>query len=142
VRGLRPAGTLYTGDTGMAPHLDRFKLGDEFKAMTRRGRRCHRFRAGTPVPGSSGIFAGGNGASSRRARRTAAHVCGVDVQLTRPRSGPPIVRQAFEITGNANPPAFVTDVFLTSVTNTGGSVAPVISMGCRTMGGSDLGRVN
>ena len=31
----------------MAPHLVRFKLGDEFKAMTKRGRRCHRFRAGT-----------------------------------------------------------------------------------------------
>ena len=32
--------------------------------------------------------------------------------------------------------------FLTSVTNSGGSVAPVISMACRTIGGSDLGRVN
>ncbi len=31
----------------MAPHLVRFKLGDEFKAMTKRGRRCHGFRAGT-----------------------------------------------------------------------------------------------
>ena len=31
----------------MTPRLVRFKLGDEFKAMTKRGRRCHRFRAGT-----------------------------------------------------------------------------------------------
>jgi len=37
-------------------------------------------------------------------------VCGVDVQLTRPRSEPPIVRQAIEITGSAEPPLFVTDV--------------------------------
>ncbi len=40
----------------------------------------------------------------------AAHVCGVDVQLTRPRSEPPIVRQAIEITGVAESPLFVTDV--------------------------------
>ena len=40
----------------------------------------------------------------------AAHVCGVDVQLTRPRSEPPIVRQAIEITGSTEPPLFVTDV--------------------------------
>ena len=37
-------------------------------------------------------------------------VCGVDVQLTRPRSEPPIVRQAIEITGATEPPLFVTDV--------------------------------
>ena len=40
----------------------------------------------------------------------AAHVCGVDVQLTRPRSEPPIVPQALEITGATEPPLFVTDV--------------------------------
>jgi len=40
----------------------------------------------------------------------AAHVCGVDVQLTRPKSKPPIVRQAIEITGATEPPLFVTDV--------------------------------
>jgi hypothetical protein len=40
----------------------------------------------------------------------AAHVCGVGVQLTRPRSEPPIVRQAIEITGATEPPLFVTDV--------------------------------
>jgi hypothetical protein len=30
----------------MTPHLIRFENGDEFDAMTRRGRRWHRFRAG------------------------------------------------------------------------------------------------
>ena len=43
-----------------------------------------------------------------------AHVCGVDVQLTRPRSEPPIVRQTIEITGTSEPPLFVPDVFPTS----------------------------
>jgi len=46
----------------------------------------------------------------QHAMEAAAHVCGVDVQLTRPRSEPPIVRQAIEITGATEPPLFVTDV--------------------------------
>ena len=49
-------------------------------------------------------------AGSDRRGRAAAHVCGVDVQLTRPRSEPPIVWQAIEITGATEPPLFVTDV--------------------------------
>ena len=32
-----------TGDN----HLARLNTGDEFDALTRRGRRCHRFRPGT-----------------------------------------------------------------------------------------------
>ena len=40
----------------------------------------------------------------------ACDVCGVDVQLTRLRSEPAIVRQAIEITGSTEPPLFVTDV--------------------------------
>jgi hypothetical protein len=43
-------------------------------------------------------------------RGSGAHVCGVDVQLTRPRSEPPIARQAIEITGATEAPVFVTDV--------------------------------
>ena len=31
----------------MTPHLVRFRCGDEYKAMTKGGRRVHRFRAGT-----------------------------------------------------------------------------------------------
>jgi hypothetical protein len=31
----------------MPPHLVRFNNGDEFDAMTKGGRRVHRFRAGT-----------------------------------------------------------------------------------------------
>ena len=33
----------------MTPHLVHFKLGDEFKALAKRGRRSHRFRPGTPA---------------------------------------------------------------------------------------------
>jgi hypothetical protein len=31
----------------MTPHLVRFKTGDEFDALTKRGRRVHKFRPGT-----------------------------------------------------------------------------------------------
>jgi hypothetical protein len=46
------------------PHLVRFKNGDEFKAMTRRGRRVHRFRPGERARIKRAF--GGNGGSSRR----------------------------------------------------------------------------
>jgi len=46
----------------------------------------------------------------QHAMEATAHVCGVDVQLTRPRSEPPIVWQTIEITGATEPPLFVTDV--------------------------------
>ena len=41
-------------------------------------------------------------------------VCGVDVQLTRRRSKPPILQQPLEITSYANLPAFIASAFLTS----------------------------
>ena len=71
------------------------------------GSRSSRSSVANPVGANTRITAGmlagiGEGA--------AAHVCGVDVQLTRPRSEPPIVRQAIEITGATEPPLFVTDV--------------------------------
>ena len=31
----------------MTPHLVRFRCGDEYDAMTKKGRRVHRFRPGT-----------------------------------------------------------------------------------------------
>ena len=33
----------------MTPHLVRFKNGDEFDVLTRRGRRVHRFRPDAPA---------------------------------------------------------------------------------------------
>ena len=45
-------------------HLVVLKNGDGFKAMTKRGRRCHRFRAGTRARIKRN-FAGGNGGCLR-----------------------------------------------------------------------------
>ena len=43
----------------MTPHLAHFKNGDEFNAMTKRGRRVHKFRPSTRAGSSSS--ADGNG---------------------------------------------------------------------------------
>ena len=66
------------------------------------GSRSSRSSVANPVGANISLAAIGEGA--------AAHVCGVDVQLTRPRSEPPIVPQVIEITGATEPPLFVTDV--------------------------------
>ena len=58
------------------------------------GSRSSRSSVANPVRGH---------ASQATDEVAAAHVCGVDVQLTRPRSEPPIVQQAIEITGSAEP---------------------------------------
>ena len=71
------------------------------------GSRSSRSSVANPVGRISRITAGTLPAIGEGA---AAHVCGVDVQLTRPRSEPPIVWQAIEITGATEPPLFVTDV--------------------------------